>query len=62
MVFFCHGGISSALIAHLLNIPFWQFISHIGIDVTSVSMIEFGMNKIYETAILNKLNDTNHLK
>ena len=41
IAFFCHGGVSTALIGHLLNIPFWQMIAHFGFDLTSIACIEF---------------------
>lgn len=62
IAFFCHGGLSSALIAHALNIPFWQFIAHTGLQVTSISKISFSETKgSFETAKLAYLNDAKHL-
>ena len=40
VAFFCHGGVATALVAHLLNIPFWQMIAHAGVELTSITCIE----------------------
>lgn len=40
IVIVCHGGVISALISHLANIPFFHFISHMGSDLTAVSKFE----------------------
>lgn len=37
VVLVCHGGVISALISHLANIPFMQYISHMGSDLTAVT-------------------------
>lgn len=37
----CHGGVISALISHLINIPFFQYIAHMGSDLTAVTKINF---------------------
>ena len=42
IVIVCHGGVISALISHLANIPFFHFISHMGSDLTAVSKFELG--------------------
>lgn len=61
IVFFCHGGITSALISHVLNISFSQMIAHTGIKHTSISKIHFSEKKGYCAAVLEYLNDANHL-
>lgn len=62
IVFFCHGGVSSTLISHLLNMDFWQFICHVGLTVTSVSKISFNAKKGQCFApTLSYLNDSHHL-
>lgn len=40
VAFFCHGGVATALVSHLLNIPFWQMIAHAGVELTSITCIE----------------------
>jgi len=39
VVLVCHGGVISALISHLANIPFMQYISHMGSDLTAVTKV-----------------------
>lgn len=63
IVFFCHGGLSCALISYLLNIPFFQFIAHVGLGETSVSKVRFeGKEGEYKAVQLEYLNDMHHLK
>ena len=40
VAFFCHGGVATALVSHLLNIPFWQMIAHAAVELTSVTCLE----------------------
>lgn len=61
IAFFCHGGVSCALIAHLLNMSFWHMISHVGLGVTSISKISFSKEKGFCAAQLEYLNSTEHL-
>ncbi len=63
IAFICHGGISSALIGHLLNIPFFQFNAHISLDCTSISKVCLSGEKgKYVTAKLCFINDVKHLE
>lgn len=62
IVIVCHGGVISALITHLDNIPFFHFISHMGSDLTAVSKFELGGNKDeYHPAQMIYLNSQAHL-
>lgn len=62
IIIFCHGGISAALIAHMINVPFFQFNAHVGIRVTSVSKLRLdGKPGEYKAAQLDYLNDIRHL-
>ncbi|MCQ2588237.1 MAG: phosphoglycerate mutase family protein [Treponema sp.] len=62
LMFFCHGGISAALIAHMTNVPFFQFNAHVGIRVTSISKLRLdGKPGEYKAAQLDYLNDIRHL-
>jgi len=62
IVFVCHGGIISDFISHLLNIPYFQFIAHVGLKVTSISKITLqGQQGEYQPVYLDYLNNTNHL-
>lgn len=62
IVIVCHGGIISDFLSHLLNIPYFHFIAHIGLHVTSVSKISLGgQTGDYCAAYLDFLNNTNHL-
>lgn len=62
LVFFCHGGISCALMAYVMNIPFNQFIAHAAINVTSISKIHFSDRAGYACAQLAGFNDCRHLE
>jgi len=61
IVFFCHGGLSSVLISHLLNIPFWQFCAHFDIDVTGISKIMIDESKTFSLARSSFINNYTHL-
>lgn len=62
IVFVCHGGISTVLMSHLLNIPFFQFTAHIGLGVTSFSKLRISGEKgEVVQAKLDLLNDRCHL-
>lgn len=62
IVFICHGGLSTALISHMLNISVFHFNIHIGLGVTSISKIRLdGEKGSYIPAKLDLLNDTSHL-
>lgn len=61
VVFFCHGGVTSALVAHVLNIPFSQMIAHTGLKHTSITKLNFSCNKGYCAGILEYFNDVHHL-
>ena len=45
IVIVCHGGVISALVSHLMNVPFFQYISHLGVDLTSVTKVQFVAKK-----------------
>ena len=69
IAFFCHGGVSTALTGHLLNIPFWQMVSHFIFDVTSVTCVEISecasageSGAHFASAQLICYNDTHHLQ
>ncbi|MCQ2592308.1 MAG: histidine phosphatase family protein [Treponema sp.] len=62
IAFFCHGGITSALISYALNIPFFQFIAHTGPKVTSISKLQFNENLGFDAAKLDYFNDYSHLR
>ena len=63
IVIVCHGGVISALITHLTNIPFFHFISHMGSDLTAVSKFELRGNKdeYHHPAQMIYLNSQAHL-
>ena len=62
IVIVCHGGVISALISHLANIPFFHFISHMGSDLMAVSKFELRGNKDeYHPAQMIYLNSQAHL-
>lgn len=58
---FCHGGVISTCAAHLLNIPFFHFIVHTTIGLTSVSKIAISDKTEYKAAKLIYFNDCSHL-
>lgn len=61
IVFFCHGGLGCALLAHLLNISFWHMITHCGLKLTSVSKISFSNDLGLCAPQIEYLNNTDHL-
>ena len=61
IAFFCHAGLSSALVAYLLNISFWQMIAQFSFAFTSVTKIILP-EKILSPAHLDYMNDYSHLK
>lgn len=61
IAFFCHGGLSCALIAYVMNIPFSQFIAHAAMNVTGISMVSFHNKPGYGASQLNLFNDCKHL-
>jgi len=61
IVFFCHGGIISALTAYVMNIPFSQMIAHSGAKHTSITKVHFASEKGYCAATLDYFNDVHHL-
>jgi len=62
VVIVCHGGVISALISYLVNVPFFQYISHMGVDVTAVSKIQLrGEKNAWEPAQLIYVNSQAHL-
>lgn len=62
IVLVCHGGVISALISYLINVPFFQYISHLGVDLTSVTKIHFSNKKdAVEPAKLIYVNNHVHL-
>ena len=62
VAFFCHGGISCALVSHLLNIPFWQFVVHYPMDMTAITKINVkGKQGNYTAAEVDFINNYSHL-
>lgn len=62
IVIVCHGGVVSALVSHLANVPFFQYISHMGVDLTAVSKLHFrGEKGISQPTQLIYLNSQAHL-
>lgn len=58
----CHGGTISTLISHLTNTPFFQYISHMGSDLTAVTKINFyGKENDINPAQLIYVNSQIHL-
>lgn len=58
----CHGGTISTLISHLANVPFFQYISHMGSDLTAVTKINFyGKENDINPAQLIYVNSQIHL-
>lgn len=59
---FCHGGVICDFISHITNVPFFQFIAHVGLGVTSVSKIKLSGNQNeYCAGQIAFLNDSKHL-
>lgn len=62
VVLVCHGGVISAFISYLTNTPFFQFISHMGSDLTAVTKINFqGEQGEYHPAQMIYANSQMHL-
>lgn len=62
VVIVCHGGVISAFISYLTNTPFFQFISHMGSDLTAVTKIHFrGELGEYHPAQMIYVNSQMHL-
>lgn len=57
----CHGGITAAFAAHLLNMSFLEFITHTHIGFTSVTKIALGDKAGYNAARMMYFNDCRHL-
>ena len=63
VVIVCHGGVISAFISYLANLPFFQFISHMGSDLTAVTKIHFhGKAGEFHPAQLIYVNSQAHLE
>lgn len=62
IVIVCHGGVISALVSYLSNVPFFQYISHMGVDLTAVSKLTLcGQKGEFHPAQLIYLNSQVHL-
>lgn len=62
IVIVCHGGVISALISYLTNVSFFQYISHMGVDLTAVSKINLrGQKDEFQPAQLVYINSQAHL-
>ncbi|MCQ2584745.1 MAG: histidine phosphatase family protein [Treponema sp.] len=62
VVIVCHGGVISALVSYLTNVPFFQYISHMGVDLTAVTKMRFhGGKDEVEPAQLVYINSQAHL-
>lgn len=62
VVLVCHGGVISTLISHLANIPLFQYISHMGSDLTAVTKVHLrGAPGDIEPAQLIYVNSQIHL-
>ena len=59
---FCHGGLSSALVAHLLNIPFWTFVAQFSVALTEITLITIDESVPYSVARVEFINSYQHLK
>ena len=59
---FCHGGLSSALVAHLLNIPFWTFVAQFSVALTEITLITIDESVPYSVARAEFINSYQHLK
>lgn len=62
VVIVCHGGVISALVSYLINLPVYQYISHMGVDLTAVTKIWFrGKKDKSDGAQLIYVNSQAHL-
>ena len=60
---FCHGGSSSALIAHFMNLPFPYVCAMLHVDFTGISILRFEKRKGACTLpCLELVNDCRHLR
>ncbi len=60
---FSHGGSSSALLSHLLNIPFFYLCRAICPDFTSITVLSFSDEKGVLTApMIEYANDSRHIR
>ncbi len=60
---FCHGGSSSALFSHLLNLPFFYLCRTICPDFTSITVISLSDEKGSLTApMIEYANDSRHIR
>ncbi len=63
IAFFCHGGITTALVSHMLNIPFWTYVAHFPMAMTGITKIALdGGKDEFITAKADFINDYHHLK
>lgn len=62
IVIVCHGGVISALVSYLENVPVFQYMCHMGVDLTAVTKISFrGKKGECEPAQLIYVNSVAHL-
>lgn len=62
VVIVCHGGVISSWISYLTNVPFYHYISHMGVDQTAVTKIQFrGEKGTSDAAQLIYANCQSHL-
>ncbi len=62
VVIVCHGGVISALVSYLTGVPFFQYMSHMGVDLTAVTKFHFrGEKDVLEPAQLIYVNSQAHL-
>lgn len=60
---FSHGGSSTALLSHLLNLPFAYLLTRLCPDFTAVTILNFGSSANELTAPMIELaNDARHIK
>lgn len=59
---FCHGGVTSALVSHMLNIPFWTYIAHFPMEMTAITKLCIsGTEGSYAAAEVDYINSYTHL-
>lgn len=62
IVIVCHGGVISALVSYLTNVPFMQYISHMGVDLTAITKLHLqGQKDEFHPAQLIYVNSQSHL-
>ncbi len=60
---FSHGGSSSAVLSHLLNLPFFYFCGTVHLDFTSITAIRFSNeNGKLINPWIDYMNDAKHIK